>query len=171
MPGKCPFSWLCLTDYSVRQLTILLFTIALLLSISGFVLEYGFAAAPCRMCWWQRYVHYILAGVALLGLIVGRYTLAAVGTILMSLAGFGIAIWQMGGQYKWWQLPEFCMGKNTGATTLTDLSSAFANLPPRCDEVNFTILNFSLAEWNIPAMLLTLLISILIMKKVNAHGR
>lgn len=154
-----------ITALTSRQLLLFLFVVALGLSASGFILEYSFGAAPCRMCWWQRYVHYILAVVAALGLLTRKDKTAALGASLASLTGLFIAVWQTGGQYKWWQLPEFCVGKSAVQSTLTDLSSAFANLPPRCDEVGFTILSFSLAEWNIPAMLLTFWVAILIFKK------
>ncbi len=150
--------------FTTRQLTLLLLFTATALTASGFILEHVFHAAPCRMCWWQRYVHWTIAGIATIALITKCYKPAALLSLSASAAGFGIAVWQMGGQNKWWKLPEFCQGNTELQTTVTDLATAFATLPPRCDEVNFTILNISLAEWNIPTMLLTALISILIIK-------
>lgn len=148
-----------------HQLTLLLLVTAAALTASGFILEHVFHAAPCRMCWWQRYAHWSIIALATFGLITKCYKPAALTTLAASATGLGIAIWQMGGQNKWWKLPEFCQGNTELQTTVADLATAFATLPPRCDEVNFTILNISLAEWNIPAMLFTAIVSLLIIKE------
>lgn len=153
-----------LNNLTSSQKFLLLFVVSFILILSAYVLEHYFNALPCRMCWWQRYVHWGLAGLAALALVVRCYKPFALAALGASLAGLFIAVWQMGGQYKWWTLPEFCQGDAELKTTLSDLSTAFATLPPRCDEVNFAIFGFSLAEWNIPAMLLTALLSYMILK-------
>jgi disulfide bond formation protein DsbB len=124
------------------------------LTLSAFILEYAFGAAPCEMCWWQRYVHWSIGIFAALGLVSGWYRagLALVGT--SAFIGAGIALWQIMVQQKWVPLPATCAGGTGEMAGADTLLMALQNTPPPpCDEVSFTILGLSLAAWNLPLML------------------
>ncbi len=129
------------------------------LSASGFVLEYGFGVIPCPMCWWQRYVHWAIAAVALLAAVKPlRPVVAGAGGViaLLALAGLGVAVWQFSAQHGWLPFPASCTSHGSEAlVTGGDLLAAMqqTHVVP-CDRETFKLLGLSLAGWNIPSMLL-----------------
>ena len=147
----------------IRQTLLLLAGIALVLSASGFILEYGFGVLPCHMCWWQRYMHYAILAASLIGLLLPpRHILkSCYPVILASLVGLGIAAWQYAAQHGWLPFPASCTsgGMPTYANPDDLLAAMQATKIVPCDKENFTLLGLSLAGWNIPAMLLTLALS------------
>lgn len=150
----------------LNRRTYLAFTLGLV--GMAFVLEHGFNAIPCQMCWWQRYVHWALLTCALLVNVPRvttfcnwRYKGAVLASFPLGLLGLGIAIWQILVQQKILPLPASC-GDNgailaAGENLLTALQTQMP--PPPCDEVSFTLFGLSLAVWNVPAMLLALVFS------------
>ena len=131
------------------------------LVLSAFVLEYGFDAKPCQMCWWQRYVHWVIGATALTGWFLRQKIkpLFSLGTLyFLSLVGATIAIWQMLVQRKIVPAPEGCSGGDVeaaqnAASLLANLKGGTVDVMPPCDQIDFTILTFSLADWNFLVML------------------
>ncbi|MCA3243900.1 MAG: disulfide bond formation protein B [Alphaproteobacteria bacterium] len=124
---------------------------------SGFMLEYGFGVLPCPMCWWQRYAHAAIAGCAALGYWANRPRIGAAGVVAAATAGLGVAAWQVAAQQGWLPYPPSCAGEDQVLVAGADLLSAMATthvIP--CDLETFRLLGFSLAAWNLPAMLLAL---------------
>lgn len=153
---------------SPQRATQLLFITGAALVVSAFVLEYGFGARPCTMCWWQRYAHWAITAFAAIAL-VSKFnrltTLALAGAVFTSLIGLGIAGWQTLAQLGVLELPDVCSGGalHVAEDLVAQLSGQLP--PPRCDDKGFTILGLSLAMWNIPAMLVTGYLSLLALKK------
>ena len=141
----------------------LLFIMGLGVTCAAFVLEYVFHAEPCTMCWWQRYVHWSVLGLAAIGLmssiIVRRFLLIL--TIFVGAIGLAIACWQAGAQLDLWGLPPVCSGGAGQASVSADLLGALQGFkaPPQCDDSGFTIFGLSLAMWNIPTMLAIIFIA------------
>jgi disulfide bond formation protein DsbB len=151
-----------LNTFTTRQLLLLLAALALTLSASGFVLEYGFHVLPCKMCWWQRYIHWAVAAIALLGTVHPRLPrIAFSGILIVGVFGFGIAAWQFAAQHGWLPFPPTCAADPSQAlASAEDLLTAMnqTKIVP-CDKENFRLLGLSLAGWNIPAMLAILLLA------------
>ncbi len=147
-----------------RQTLLLLALLAAALSAAGFILEYGFGVLPCRMCWWQRYAHYGIFAVSLLGYLLPHPKaplIASYPLILLSLTGLSLAIWQTAAQQGWLPFPASCTANP--AQTLAEASNllqamSHTKIVP-CESETFTLLGLSLAAWNIPAMLTTLALS------------
>lgn len=160
-----------LHQFTRRRVLLLLAALALVLSASGFVLEHGFGVIPCKMCWWQRYVHWAIFGLAALGLIrphLARTMLSLV--IMVAIVGLGIAAWQFAAQHGWLPFPPTC-GADDSQTFAAgeDLLAALnqTKIVP-CDKENFKLLGLSLAGWNIPSMLLAMVLASLGLKKHRA---
>lgn len=141
---------------TARQNLILLAAFAAVLSIAGFILEYGFNVLPCHMCWWQRYAHYGILALSLIGLVTPKFMKPALIAIsLTACAGLGIAMWQFAAQHGWLPFPASCtsagMPSYAGAQDLLAAMQATKVVP--CDKETFTLFGLSLAGWNIPAML------------------
>lgn len=147
------------------------------LVVMAFVLEYGFNALPCQMCWWQRYGHWAMAGIASVTFILPRIIpplYGLVATWLAALYGLIVAIYQMLVQWKIVPLPEGC--GNVGLKIEQDIEAFLRSLQnpvitPSCDRVDFTILSLSLAEWNAIVMTAVLVVgAVYIYKQFKKRG-
>lgn len=156
-----------------RRALVIFVLISVSLTLSAFVIEYGFGAKPCQLCWYQRYYHWALGAVALLGLAFKgkfkpRFTLMLLA--LISLIGLGTAVYhtlvQMG------VFESGCSAKALMATSMADfkaaLSGGFVD-EPSCADKGFTIFGLSLANWNIPVMLGTLAYALMAFWYRNDH--
>ena len=149
-----------------RQTLLALAALATTLSLSGFILEYGFNVLPCHMCWWQRYMHYAILAFSLLGLTAHRYhrspALPLTGITVAAFTGLAIAVWQFAAQHGWLPFPASCTsaGMPTYASGANLLAAMNTTKVIPCDKETFTLLGLSLAAWNIPATLLTLTLSV-----------
>lgn len=131
---------------------------AVALSVMAVVMQYGFGVIPCKMCWWQRYIHWALGAVALLGwLKPDRKVVLAVaaGLVGLSVAGLGIATWQFLAQNGLLPFPQSCTGEGMAALAgagdlLADLGN---NRMVPCDKETYKLFGLSLAGWNMPIML------------------
>lgn len=148
-----------------RRALIIFVLISILLTLSAFTLEYGFDAKPCQLCWYQRYYHWALGAIALLGLAFKdkfrpRFTLMLLA--LVSLIGFGTAVY-----HTFVQLGVFeagCSAKALMATSMADFQAALSSgfeAEPSCSDKGFTIFGLSLANWNIAVMLGTLVYALM----------
>ena len=135
----------------------LFFLLSVLLVVSAFVIEYGFGAAPCPMCWQQRYVHWAVGVLALIGFLTPsknakKGVLAAL--ILSSLTGLWSAMHQSLGQLGLVELPATCGSGSGLAENAGDLLAALSNPQkiPDCGDWGFTIFGLTLAMWNVFVM-------------------
>lgn len=132
--------------------------LALLLSLSLWMGALAFqhigGLQPCQMCYWQRHAHKAVLVIAILALI-SRYMLKTerwdrVFLALLALAflvSFGLALWHMGVEYKWWEGPKSCAG---GAVTVEPVNwEALKNTKmPSCGDVTWTMFGISMAGYN-----------------------
>ena len=128
---------------------------SIVLVVAAFVLEHGFGVVPCQMCWWQRYVHWGMLGVSVVGVMSPRlYKLWGFVVAALAMVGLYIAVWQSGAQVGWWEFPASCTGwGQTLATDANDMLAAMARTKVvPCDREQFRLLGLTLAMWNIPAM-------------------
>ncbi len=137
---------------------------ALLLTIAAFVLQYGFGAEPCTMCWWQRFVHWAMVAVAFGAAFVGLKSLCTLRLLaVLGVIGLGLASWQSAGQLGVVELPAVCGGSDViladAGDLLAQLEKKDLGMAPACDEMGMTILGLSLAMWNVLAMLAVLVIA------------
>ena len=123
---------------------------------SAFILEYGFDAKPCHLCWMQRYGHWAMAGFGLVGGLMGGLVplgvlLGYLGVIGTALYGLGMGVYQVLVQYKIVPAPEACGSANIEiAENVEDFMASLKNpiVAPPCDQIDFTIFGLTLAAWN-----------------------
>lgn len=146
---------------------IVMLVFSMLLTFAAFYLEYVEGAVPCRMCWWQRYTHWALWGVSLLGLLLTRYVnprMVLKFLFLIVIMSLSIGLYQGLGQAGVLTLPEFCGGSTNSladADALLQLLTTAVDKSPNCADVGYTIFKLSLAWWNVIIMSLTALIMLL----------
>lgn len=119
--------------------------------------EYVLDYAPCQMCYWQRDAHKAVLVVAIIALLANKFKpgkpgfwASLVGVAL--LVSFGMGVWHMGVEYKWWEGPQTCLagkpdlGKFDAKSLLDSLSEPVKM--PACSEAVWHFLGLSMAGWN-----------------------
>ncbi|NNE58884.1 MAG: disulfide bond formation protein B [Hellea sp.] len=116
-----------------------------------FVLGYS----PCTMCYWQRWAHWGVLALAALMLIASRAgqnhsKLFAALIGLAFLVSFGLALWHVGVEYKWWAGPQTCAVSSVDIEfDINDPLGGLDNVkPPACSVAAWRFLGLSMAGWN-----------------------
>ena len=143
-------------DLPPRRLAALLGAGSASLLAAAAVFEHGYGLAPCVMCLWQRWPHWLVAALGAAALTTGRPAWGAplhrAGLWLAAVAlaaGAGVAFWHAGVELGLLPGPAACGG---GVALDGDpaavLDSLLASPPVRCDEVPWSFLGISMAGWN-----------------------
>ncbi len=119
---------------------------------AAFIAQYVFDMQPCILCIYQRYPYAIIAGLAVLAMMVpDRYNVAKALLVLccmIFLVEAGIAVFHIGVEQKWWSGTDECGGEGF-AGTIEEIRAAIFNAPiKRCDEREVFFLGLSMADWN-----------------------
>lgn len=127
-----------------------LFVISGAAVLSAFMFEHIGGLAPCELCWYQRYAHFVVLALTLAALLYsGR---SGVTPLLIAAAGIallistGIAGYHVGVERSWFE--SSCAIPITG-TTIEEIRAALLAAPTvRCDEVAWSMWGISMAGWN-----------------------
>ena len=126
-------------------------TFALIGSASLLIVAFIFQLlgyAPCKICIWQRWPHGFAILVSLLWLIKPNNQLLIIG-LLTNLLASSLGIYHSGIEQKWWLGPQSCTSAEISNLSTTELLAKIMNAPIiRCDEISWSFLGFSMANWN-----------------------
>ncbi|MBJ3762921.1 disulfide bond formation protein B [Maribius pontilimi] len=117
--------------------------------LAGAYLFQALGYAPCKMCLWQRWPHWIAIGLGLLAWFAPTWPVAAAGGLAALTTG-GIGVFHTGVERGWWPGPSSCSGgSDLGGLSGTDLlSTDVLDKVVMCDEVSWAFLGLSMASWN-----------------------
>ena len=125
------------------------------------IVETFFHYAPCQMCWWQRYVYWAAAALALLSIAAnwggarpGLMRASCVLLGLVFLTGVVIAGWHS--LVEWKVLPPLSGCVASGRIEVNDDLWSKLGKPigvPSCADAPFRIIWLSMAGWNVLASL------------------
>ena len=133
-------------------------SLALILGAWGF--QY-FGFAPCKLCLWQRWPHYVAIGLGVVILVAGPFLLLALAGALAALSSAGIGVYHTGVERGWWEGPTSCSGGGNGLEGMSGADLLSLDAPVEivmCDEVAWSMLGLSMASWNVLASLVIALI-------------
>lgn len=115
--------------------------------------------APCNLCLKQREVYWGAVAIALTATLWHLVSRGSRGTpriasfllAVVFTTGAITAVFHMGGEMKWWDLPATCAGG--GDVNLEDLAALALGTGPvtkvvMCDAVTWSFLGLSMAGWN-----------------------
>lgn len=105
--------------------------------------------APCKMCLWQRWPHWVAGGLGVVALVWAAPLVAALGAA-STLVTTGIGVFHTGVEKGWWPGPSSCSGgSDLGALDGSDLlSTDVLDRVVMCDEVSWAFAGLSMASWN-----------------------
>ena len=155
---------------------------ALALVLSGGLLggayffQYVLGYPPCQMCYWQRYVHFAVLGLAALAVLAPTFNFykPKVWTTFIVLALLGsaaLAFWHVGVEYKWFPAPKTCAVGNVNIDfSSEDLLSSMSDKikPPSCADAVWHFLGLSMAGWNMVASLFGAVLGIFALRSKHA---
>ncbi len=139
-----------------RQAPLLLFAVSgsLLLGALGF--QYIGHLPPCEMCYWQRYAHLAVLGIAALALFSKSRAIALLAIAAM-LVSAGLGLFHAGVEQGWWDGPACSSGLKPGMSQ-ADILGSLMNAPlVRCDAIAWQLFGLSMAGWNAAISLLAAL--------------
>lgn len=124
---------------------------------------------PCTLCLRQREVYWVAAGLALGFMVLvrlpgaGRFRQLTCWVLgLVFLAGFAIAVYHAGAEWKFWPGPTACSSAGAGGVStqaMQDLLNGAKIRPPACDQIVWSFAGLSMAGWNAVASLVLVALS------------
>lgn len=115
--------------------------------LAGAFLFQAIGYAPCPMCWWQRYPHFVAVAIGVLALLLSGPRLPVVGA-LAALTTSALGVLHTGVERDWWDVQTSCTGGDMGDLSGADLLSTDAPRAVMCDQVAWELFGLSMASWN-----------------------
>lgn len=124
----------------------------------AFIMQYGFDVLPCKLCLVQRVPFGIVAFIAALALVLrpkpsALWIFLSLITVVFFINA-GVAAFHTGVERHWWQWESECTITPLAQTGGDLLSRIRATRPARCDEISWTLLGLSMANYNIALSLI-----------------
>ncbi len=143
------------TFLTVPKAAALIFTASALALIFVLIMQYGFDVQPCVLCLWQRVpfgVALLLSLAAYLWWPYGLRTQILLGLCAAAFAiGAGLALFHTGVELHWWLGTSGCSIQPLNGTSVEDLRTQLLHtVVARCDQISWTFLGLSMANWNVP---------------------
>jgi len=129
---------------------ILLVTVAIL--SSAYSAQYIGGLRPCILCLYERIPWFITGALMLVTILMqfsgpARRSILLIAALVM-LAGAGLGGYHVGVEQEIFQPPTTCSATTT-PNTLNELKALLqTTMPPRCDEISWSLFGISLAGFN-----------------------
>lgn len=170
-----------LFDRLARYAPALFLLVSAALLLSAYLFQHVGGLAPCPLCVIQRYPHFIVIGLAIVTILLGRRRRWVLFPLLLGiaaayLAGAGYAAFHVGVEAGHFQ--SACAGQGA-ASSIDDLRARILAAPlVRCDEVAWSLFGLSMAAWNGIASVVLALIALYaawrsrpLQRRSSAHDR
>ena len=127
-------------------------TIASLSSVAvilgAYAFEYFGGFVPCKLCYWQRYPHFLIILLFPLLYFFQIRSLISVGMMSMLVSTI-LAFYHVGVEKKYWLGPNSCTNSSIEGLTTDQLIEQIMTAPlVRCDEIAWELIGISMAGWN-----------------------
>ena len=136
-----------------------------------FTMQYGFHYQPCVLCLWQRVpfaATIVLAGLALTPMMRKQVWLLLGLCAVVFLIGTGLAVFHTGVERHWWLGTSGCTFAPLHGTSVEDFRTQLLHtVMARCDEISWTFLGLSMANYNALYSLVLALFSLCAAKKAG----
>ena len=129
-----------------------LITIACISSVAVILGAYSFeyigGLFPCKLCYWQRYPHFLIILIFPLFYFFQMRSLIFVGMLSM-LVSTTLALYHVGVEKKYWPGLNSCTNSSIEGLSTDQLLDKIMSAPlVRCDEIAWDLIGISMAGWN-----------------------
>ena len=133
-------------------------TIKHLITIAGFssvavifgayAFEFIGGFLPCKLCYWQRYPHFLV--ILIFPLLYFFQIRSLIFVVMMSMfVSTILALYHVGVERKYWPGPNSCTNSSIEGLTTDQLIDQIMSAPlVRCDEIAWELFGISMAGWN-----------------------
>ena len=116
--------------------------------LAAYYFEYIGGLFPCKLCYWQRYPHFLNILIFPLFYFFSMRSLIFIGTGSMFVSTI-LAFYHVGVEKKYWQGPNSCSNSSIEGLTTDQLLDQIMSSPiVRCDEIAWELIGISMAGWN-----------------------
>jgi disulfide bond formation protein DsbB len=169
---SCPFRDCANKALTMPKSVLIVLAGAVVALAFALLMQYGFGLHPCVLCLWQRAPFgavIVLAGLASLAAM-RRYASALLAlSALAYLTGAGLAIFHTGVERHWWLGTSGCSITPLSGTSTEDLRTQLLHtVVARCDEIAWTFLGLSMANYNVIYSLALALFALLAARKAGS---
>jgi disulfide bond formation protein DsbB len=134
---------------TVKQLISLASSVSLGVILGAYYFEYIGGFAPCKLCYWQRYPHFLNILIFPIFYLLQKRALIFIGLMSM-LTSTVLAFYHVGVEKKYWLGPNSCTNSSIEGLTTDQLLTQIMNAPlVRCDEIAWEFIGVSMAGWNV----------------------
>ena len=117
--------------------------------LAAYYFEYIGGLFPCKLCYWQRYPHFLNILIFPLFYFFSMRSLIFIGTGSMFVSTI-LAFYHVGVEKKYWQGPNSCSNTSIEGLTTDQLLDQIMSSPiVRCDEIAWELFGISMAGWNV----------------------
>ena len=116
--------------------------------LAAYYFEYIGGLFPCKLCYWQRYPHFINILIFPLFYLFTVRSLIFIGMGSMLVSTI-LAFYHVGVEQKYWPGPGSCTNSSIEGLTIDQLLDQIMSAPlVRCDEIAWELIGISMAGWN-----------------------
>ena len=134
---------------TTKQLISLTSFASLALIIGAYYFEYIGGFSPCKLCFWQRYPHFLNILILPIFYLFQMRSLILIGMVSMLISTV-LAFYHVGVEQKYWVGPNSCTNSSIEGLTTDQLLDQIMNAPlVRCDEIAWEFIGISMAGWNV----------------------
>ncbi len=117
--------------------------------LAAYYFEYIGGFLPCKLCYWQRYPHFINVLIFPLFYLFAMRGLLFIGMGSMLISTI-LAFYHVGVEQQYWLGPNSCSNGSIEGLTTDELLDQIMSAPiVRCDEIAWELFGISMAGWNL----------------------
>ena len=134
---------------TAKQLITIASFSSLVVILTAYYFEYIEGLFPCKLCYWQRYPHFmnILIFPIFYFFPMRSLIFIGMGSMLISIS---LAFYHVGVEQKYWPGPNSCSNASIEGLTTDQLLDQIMSAPiVRCDEIAWEFMGISMAGWNV----------------------
>ena len=132
----------------IKQLITLAGFSSVLVILGAYAFEFIGGFLPCKLCYWQRYPHFLVILTFPLLYFFQIRSLIFVGMMAMFVSTI-LAFYHVGVEQKYWPGPNSCTNSSIEGLTTDQLIDQIMSAPlVRCDEIAWKLVGISMAGWN-----------------------
>jgi len=134
---------------TTKRLILIASFLSLSIIIGAYSFEYIGGFLPCKLCYWQRYPHFLNILIFPIFYFLQTRSLIFIGMVSMLFSTI-LAFYHVGVEQKYWLGPNSCSNASIQGLTTDQLLDQIMNAPlVRCDEIAWEFIGVSMAGWNL----------------------